>query len=72
MGYRVNDENICSSASRLKLWVKKPNPSTPFPTREGGVFPPSPCRRGVGGEVFINSLFTHILKLDALVVARLD
>ncbi len=38
-----------TSASRLKLWVKSP---------------PSPCRRGVGGEVFIDSLFTHILKLD--------
>jgi len=25
----------CSSASRLKLWVK-PNPPTPFPGREGG------------------------------------
>ncbi|CAD0230924.1 hypothetical protein PL10110_580013 [Planktothrix agardhii] len=43
----------------------RPNPPTPFPTREGGVInlfksqrdlilgilPPSPCRRGAGGEV---------------------
>jgi hypothetical protein len=32
---------------------EKPNPLTPFPHREGGRdLPPSPTRRGVGGEVF--------------------
>jgi hypothetical protein len=34
-------------------YIKKPNPLTPFPYREGGtgVLPPSPRRGGVGGEV---------------------
>jgi hypothetical protein len=32
--------------------VKKPNPPTPFPTREEGVQSLSPCRREVSREVF--------------------
>jgi hypothetical protein len=34
-------------------YIKKPNPLTPFPYREGrtGVLPPSLTRGGVGGEV---------------------
>ncbi|MEM1168958.1 MAG: WD40 repeat domain-containing protein [Cyanobacteria bacterium P01_H01_bin.35] len=37
----------------------RPNPPTPFPAREGGVsesLPPSPGRRGVGGEVIFKEL----------------
>ena len=52
--------------SSLKMWVKKPNPPTPFPAREGGAIP-SPPRRGGGAEgggLQGCSLLTHNFSLD--------
>jgi len=47
--------------------VKRPNPPAPFPTREGGeILLPSPCRRGVGGEVNIVLPFDIIVKIDLI------
>jgi len=57
----------------LKLLLptgEKPNPPAPFPGREGGVIRlPSPCRRGVGGEVLGLALFIGILLLSESVGA---
>jgi CHAT domain-containing protein/predicted negative regulator of RcsB-dependent stress response len=56
----------------LKLLLptgEKPNPPAPFPTREGGALLPSPCRRGVGGEVLGLALFIGILLLSESVGA---
>jgi hypothetical protein len=44
----------------MRLVVKKPNPRTPFPAREGGeIMLPSPRRRGAGGEVSHN-VYIHL------------
>ncbi|OZH55293.1 hypothetical protein AFK68_05570 [Hydrocoleum sp. CS-953] len=48
---------------------KKPNPPTPFPGREGGeYFPPLLAGEGSGQRSSAHLLFTHIFKLDALLL----
>jgi tRNA pseudouridine32 synthase/23S rRNA pseudouridine746 synthase len=41
----------CQPLMGFLLSGLRPNPPAPFPSREGGVLSPSPCRRGVWGEV---------------------
>ncbi|WP_427162876.1 pseudouridine synthase [Aliinostoc sp. HNIBRCY26] len=41
----------CQPLMGFLLSGLKPNPPTPFPTKEGGVLSPCPCRGGVWGEV---------------------
>ena len=56
---------LTTRISRLKLWVKNLTPQPPSLQGKGEKLP-SPGRKGVGGEVFIDLLFTHLFKLDAL------
>ena len=39
---------IGSGVSSLKMWIKKPNPPTPFPAREGGENSPLLVGEGLG------------------------
>ncbi|NES64330.1 MAG: hypothetical protein F6K24_03170 [Okeania sp. SIO2D1] len=43
-----NNSTIGSGASSLKMWIKKPNPPTPFPAREGGEAPLSKAGEELG------------------------
>jgi len=56
-----------SGAIALSHIPEKPNPPTPLRAREGGSrLLPSPCRRGVGGEVNITLPFDIIVKIDLI------
>ncbi len=67
---KVKMKQSSSVVSSLKMWIKKPNPPTPFPEARWGGILPSPRRRGVGGEVFGGCLLLiHNFSLDTPVVA---
>uniref|UniRef100_UPI0035C94011 ShlB/FhaC/HecB family hemolysin secretion/activation protein n=1 Tax=Okeania sp. SIO2F4 TaxID=2607790 RepID=UPI0035C94011 len=60
--YLVASSNgtIPARASRLKLWEKKPNPPTPFPTREGGAsFTPLLAGEGLGERSSLTQIYPH-------------